>query len=131
MNWTLFQYWLVDYANFFLRAQCDLKIPSYRAKNYRFGLNFTDLRETFESNEKCAIWIFPYLNINFSILNSNAYVRRHGKNGRLFNLLRKVYGATERPKFVKFIAEKFSQKTALGNDFIAIHWRLSIISLKM
>ena len=108
-------------------SACHISVPTYPLGQdpvkfpLRFGFNLTELATEFDSPEGCAIWLFPYLSINFAAVNAGTPKR----TSSVFRMIEEVFEGTRRPSFVRHAAEKFMAKTGMGNEYVAFHWRYS------
>jgi len=118
--------------------KCSLSIPvlpqmdpNSKQNSLRYDLSLDDLdslktiQSNFNSTEPCAIWLFPYLNIDFSHLNDRGALRQTKRNSTTFRLLKDLYDATPRPIFVQQASRTFIANEMAGRSYVAIHWRYS------
>lgn len=74
----------------------------------------------YDTYHRCPLLGFPYRSISFhSIITGQA---ADDVTDDDIDLVRQVFRHTQRPKYIRAVAEKFISRTGI-NDYIALHWR--------
>merc|ERR1712147_99254 len=115
-------------------SDCEqLTIPTYPRQNIegRLRLKFDELRETFNSTEQCAAWLFPEMNLDFAPvfdgdLSSFFEPKRieTEPSEQYKNLLTEVINQTTSPSYVYGIAVSFMADIIGIGRLIVIDWHL-------
>ena len=102
------------------KKDCTVKVPVYPVDEdstndpLHYPLNRAILRQKYNAEERCALWLFPYRTILFSALELDVPDRTHPN----YKLLEEVMRATERPAFVRTTAMSFLEHEGIKGKYV-------------
>lgn len=101
-----------------------------RGKRLQIPFAETEVAKLFSGNEKCATWLFPLFNFDFSIIfpsddilsnyfEPSAKVKFSQED---IDLLSNTIIATPRPAYIRGIVDSFVEEVMKSTRYVAIHW---------